>query len=162
VVAETLRLRGGSSASPALQPPHGGILFCARAHPRELGKGDVNRSLTDLAVKENVVASTQNQALAALLFLYERVLERPLDRIEGVVRARKPKRLPVGADARGGGGAAGPAGWRSTAGLHAAVRLGAETARSPATARPCNCASRTSTSAPVKSPSGMAKARRIG
>ncbi|MBI3695385.1 MAG: integron integrase, partial [Acidobacteria bacterium] len=71
------------------------ILFCARAHPRELGEGDVNRFLTDLAVKENVAASTQNQALAALLFLYERVLERPLDRIEGVVRARKPKRLPV-------------------------------------------------------------------
>ena len=42
-----------------------------------------------------VNASTQNQALAAVLFLYEHVLERPLDRVEGVVRARKPKRLPV-------------------------------------------------------------------
>ena len=46
-------------------------------------------------MKENVAASTQNQALAALLFLYERVLEQPLNRIEGVVRARRPKRLPV-------------------------------------------------------------------
>ncbi len=46
-------------------------------------------------MKENVAASTQNQALAALLFLYEHVLGQPLDRIEGVVRARKPKRLPV-------------------------------------------------------------------
>ena len=46
-------------------------------------------------MKENVAASTQNQALAGVLFLYEHVLERPLDRIEGVVRARKPKRLPV-------------------------------------------------------------------
>ncbi|MGH7463444.1 MAG: integron integrase, partial [Longimicrobiales bacterium] len=55
----------------------------------------VNRFLTHLAVQENVAASTQNQALAALLFLYEHVLQQPLDRIEGVVRARKPKRLPV-------------------------------------------------------------------
>lgn len=64
-------------------------------HPRELGEADVNRFLTHLAVKEQVAASTQNQALSALLFLYERVLEQPLDRIEGVVRARRPKRLPV-------------------------------------------------------------------
>ena len=42
-----------------------------------------------------MAASTQNQALAAVLFLYEHVLEQPLDRIEGVVCARKPKRLPV-------------------------------------------------------------------
>ena len=55
----------------------------------------MNRFLTHLAVKEDVAASTQNQALAALLFLYEHVLEQPLNRIEGVVRARKPKRLPV-------------------------------------------------------------------
>jgi len=55
----------------------------------------VNRFLTHLAVKANVAASTQNQALAALLFLYEHVLEQPLNRIEGVVRARRPKRLPV-------------------------------------------------------------------
>ena len=48
-----------------------------------------------LAVKENVAAWTQNQALAALLFLYQHVLEQPLNRIEGVVRARRPKRLPV-------------------------------------------------------------------
>ncbi len=71
------------------------ILFHAPTHPRELAEGDVNRFLTHLAMKENVAASTQNQALAALLFLYEHVLERPLDRIEGIVRARKPKRLPV-------------------------------------------------------------------
>ena len=64
-------------------------------HPRELAEGDVNRFLTHLAVRENVAASTQNQALASLLFLYEHVLEQPLNRIEGVVRARKPKRLPV-------------------------------------------------------------------
>ena len=50
--------------------------------------------LTHLAVQENVAPSTQNQALAALLFLYEHALERPLDQIEGVVQARKPKPLP--------------------------------------------------------------------
>ena len=71
------------------------ISFHAPNHPRQLREGDVNRFLTHLAVKENVAASTQNQALAAVLFLYEHVLEQPLDRIEGVVRARKPKRLPV-------------------------------------------------------------------
>ena len=68
---------------------HGGI------HPRELAKSEVNRFLTHLAISQKVAASTQNQALAAVLFLYQHVLGEPLDRIEGVVRARKPKRLPV-------------------------------------------------------------------
>jgi len=71
------------------------LLLHTGAHPRQLAEADVNRFLTHLAVRENVAASTQNQALAALLFLYEHVLEQPLDRIEGVVRARKPKRLPA-------------------------------------------------------------------
>jgi site-specific recombinase XerD len=55
----------------------------------------VNLFLTSLAVDEHVAASTQNQALSAILFLYEHVLKQPLDRIEGVVRARRPKRLPM-------------------------------------------------------------------
>ena len=71
------------------------IEFHQRRHPRELAEDDVNRFLTSLAVKEHVAASTQNQALSALLLLYEHVLKQPLDRIEGVVRARRPKRLPV-------------------------------------------------------------------
>ena len=71
------------------------IEFHQRRHPRELSENDVNRFLTSLAVKEHVAASTQNQALSAILFLYEYVLRQPLDRIEGVVRARRPKRLPV-------------------------------------------------------------------
>ena len=71
------------------------LLFHNGTHPRKLAERDVNGFLTHLAVGENVAASTQNQALAAVLFLYEHVLEQPLDRIEGVVRARKPKRLPV-------------------------------------------------------------------
>ena len=71
------------------------IQFHQHRHPRQLAEADVNRFLTHLAVKEYVAASTQNQALSAILFLYEHVLEQPLDRIEGVVRARRPKRLPV-------------------------------------------------------------------
>ena len=71
------------------------IQFHQRRHPRELCEDDVNRFLTSLAVEEHVAASTQNQALSAILFLYEHVLKQPLDRIEGVVRARRPKRLPV-------------------------------------------------------------------
>lgn len=71
------------------------IEFHEHQHPRQLAESDVNRFLTNLAVKEHVAASTQNQALSAVLFLYEQVLEQPLDRIEGVVRARRPKRLPV-------------------------------------------------------------------
>lgn len=71
------------------------ILFHRPRHPRELSEANANRFLTHLAVDEHVAASTQNQALAAILFLYDKVLEQPLDRIEGVIRARKPKRLPV-------------------------------------------------------------------
>ncbi|MBW3597421.1 MAG: phage integrase N-terminal SAM-like domain-containing protein [Planctomycetes bacterium] len=69
--------------------------FHRRRHPRLLAEKDVNRFLTHLAVNEHVATSTQNQALAALLFLYQHVLQQPLDRIEGVVRANRPKRLPV-------------------------------------------------------------------
>lgn len=55
----------------------------------------VNEFLTYLAVKEKVSASTQNQALCAILFFYDKVMGRPLDRLEGVVRARGPKHRPT-------------------------------------------------------------------
>jgi integron integrase len=71
------------------------IAFHGRQHPRALSEQHVNEFLTDLAITRRVAASTQDQALAALLFLYERVLDQPLDRIDGVVRARKPRRLPI-------------------------------------------------------------------
>jgi len=71
------------------------IAFHGYEHPRGLAADAVNRFLTRLAVMEHVAASTQNQALSALLFLYQRVLAQPLDRIRGVVRARRSKRLPV-------------------------------------------------------------------
>jgi site-specific recombinase XerD len=63
-------------------------------HPREMGSAEVNAFLTHLAVEGQVSASTQNQALSALLFLYRVLLERDLD-LEGVVRARQKRRLPV-------------------------------------------------------------------
>jgi integron integrase len=71
------------------------ILFHNKRHPTEMGESEINRFLTHLAVAENVAASTQNQALSAILFLYQAVLEKDLDRIDGIVRAKKPKRLPV-------------------------------------------------------------------
>lgn len=71
------------------------VLFHRRTHPRDLGEGDVAAFLTHLAARDHVAASTQNQALAALLFLYEHVLGRPLSPMEGIVRARRPKRLPT-------------------------------------------------------------------
>jgi site-specific recombinase XerD len=71
------------------------LLYHQFKHPRLLKESDVNHFLTYLAVKETVSASTQNQALSAILFLYEHVLKQPLDRIDGVVRARRSKRLPV-------------------------------------------------------------------
>jgi integrase len=71
------------------------ILFHHKRHPAEMGEPEINQFLTHLAVAENVAASTQNQALSGILFLYQEVLGRNLDRIEGVVRAKKPVRLPV-------------------------------------------------------------------
>jgi integron integrase len=70
------------------------IRFHGCRHPQELREPEVNAFLTHLAVTERVAAATQNQALAGLLFLYENVLDQPLDRVEGVVRAKRPKRLP--------------------------------------------------------------------
>ena len=63
-------------------------------HPRTMGSAEVNAFLTHLAVDLQVSPSTQNQALAALLFLYRELLEGDLD-LDGVVRARSRRRLPV-------------------------------------------------------------------
>ncbi|MCD9027745.1 integron integrase [Luteimonas sp. BDR2-5] len=71
------------------------ILANGKRHPRLLGGAEVERFLTALAVHGNVAASTQNQALAALLFLYREVLGVDLPWMEAVRRAKKPQRLPV-------------------------------------------------------------------
>jgi integron integrase len=71
------------------------ILFHHKRHPLEMGEPEVTEFLTHLAVDKNVAASTQNQALSALTFLYRVVLDQPLDWIDDVVRAKRPARLPV-------------------------------------------------------------------
>ena len=71
------------------------IRFNNYRHPEEMGAAEVESFLSDLAVRRNVAASTQNQALAALLFLYKNVLKLDLPWLSEVVRAKKPVRLPV-------------------------------------------------------------------
>jgi site-specific recombinase XerD len=71
------------------------IFFHNKKHPKDMGKEEVSAFLTHLAVDRRVSASTQNQALAALLFLYREVLETDIGWIDNVVRAKKPHRLPV-------------------------------------------------------------------
>ncbi len=71
------------------------ILFNDKRHPLELSAADVERFLSHLAVAGNVAASTQNQALAAVLFLYKEVLGHPLPWLDNLTRAKRPARLPV-------------------------------------------------------------------
>ena len=71
------------------------ILYSGKRHPGGMSAPEVSRFLTHLAVERGVSASTQNQALAAILFLYRHVLEIDLPWVEDVVRARTPQRLPV-------------------------------------------------------------------
>lgn len=71
------------------------VLFHNKRHPKHMGSAEIEAFLTHLAVEQNVAASTQNQALSALLFLYRHVLKKDLDGPIDSVRAKKPKRLPT-------------------------------------------------------------------
>ncbi len=71
------------------------IFFHNVRHPADMGQPELNAFLTHLAVKERVSASTQTQALSALVFLYRHVLDRDVGLLEGVVRARRPGRVPI-------------------------------------------------------------------
>lgn len=71
------------------------LAFHGMRHPADMGAHEINAFLTDLAVHGNVAASTQNQALSALLFLYRHVLGIDVGDFGQVVRARKPFRLPI-------------------------------------------------------------------
>lgn len=71
------------------------IRFHGKRHPNELGRDHVVEFLSALAIRSNVSASTQNQALAAISFLYRELLQIPLDDVEQVARAKRPVRLPV-------------------------------------------------------------------
>src|SRR6266446_8794399 len=71
------------------------IRFHRMRHPAEMAEPEVGEFLTDLARVGNVSASTQNQALSALLFLYKQVLRQEIGWLKQVERAKKPARLPV-------------------------------------------------------------------
>ena len=71
------------------------VLFHGKRHPDEMGEPEINAFLSSLATDGHVAASTQNQALSALLFLYRHVLEKPFPEMPTLVRARRPARLPV-------------------------------------------------------------------
>ena len=71
------------------------VIFHHMRHPLEMGKEEISAYLTHLAVKRNVAASTQNQALSAILFLYCEVLQLEVGWLEDLEHAKKPARLPV-------------------------------------------------------------------
>jgi integron integrase len=70
------------------------ILFHGKRHPKDMGAGEINTFLSHLAVEGRVSAATQNQALAALLFLYKEVLKVEVPWMDGVIRAKRSQRLP--------------------------------------------------------------------
>jgi integron integrase len=71
------------------------ILFHNKRHPRDMAEAEVTEFLTHLARDGRVAASTQNQALSALLFLYKQVRKQEIGWLQGVERAKRPARLPV-------------------------------------------------------------------
>src|SRR5699024_4143781 len=71
------------------------VKFCGTKHPLKIKPQEIEHFLNYLAVERNVAASTQNQALCAIIFLYKQVLEKPLPQLENLQWAKKPKRLPV-------------------------------------------------------------------
>ena len=71
------------------------VLFHDCRHPETLSEPDLAAFLSHLAVERGVAASTQNQALYAVLFLYDAVLGKPLALVHGIVRAKRPRRLPT-------------------------------------------------------------------
>ena len=71
------------------------IFFHNKRHPAEMGEAEIGGFLSSLATDSHVSASTQNQALNALLFLYREILKKDIGYVNGVVRAKRPHRLPV-------------------------------------------------------------------
>jgi site-specific recombinase XerD len=71
------------------------IIFHDKKHPKDMGASEIQQFLSHLAVRVNVAASTQNQALCAIIFLYKNVLNIELPEFEEIVWAKKPKKLPV-------------------------------------------------------------------
>ena len=96
-VRATLRLRHASRSTEKAYVAwiRRYIFFHGKRHPAEMGAPEVTRFLSSLAVEGRVAASTQNQALSALLFLYRHVLNEDLPWLDDMVRARRPRHLPI-------------------------------------------------------------------
>lgn len=97
LVHAAIRVRHLSPATDAIYSKwiRSFILFHGKRHPREMGAQEVEAFLTDLAVRNKVAPSTQNQAKAALLFLYKVVLGVELPWLNNVVHAKRMPRIPV-------------------------------------------------------------------
>jgi site-specific recombinase XerD len=70
------------------------VLFHNKRHPKEMREKEISEFLSHLAVAGNVAASTQNQAMCALVYLYKQVLERDMGEFKGLVWAKRPAKLP--------------------------------------------------------------------
>ncbi|MFO7866719.1 MAG: phage integrase N-terminal SAM-like domain-containing protein [Candidatus Aminicenantes bacterium] len=77
------------------------IFFHNKRHPAEMGEKEINQFLSFLAINKKVSASTQNQALCAIVFLYRQVFGRDIGLIEGLIRAKRPERLRDGKGNKG-------------------------------------------------------------
>jgi integrase len=130
------------------------VLFHGCRHPSEMGQKEIAAYLSHLAEQRKVSASTQNQALSALLFLYREVLETDPGWVQDVVRAKRPVRVPVVLSA--------PEVAALLEHLHGAPWLVASLLYGSGCGcwRRCGCGSRTSTSRPARSRSGTGRARR--
>ena len=97
LVQETIRRRHYSCRTEEtyLQWIRRFIVFSGRRHPRELGAAEVTAFLNHLVAERHVAAATQNQALAALLFLYKEVLAQPLPWLDQIEHAKRPVRRPT-------------------------------------------------------------------
>ena len=71
------------------------MAFCDNADPQGVGNAEVLAFLQHLAVARQVAASTQNQALNALVFFYDNIVKQPVGNLDGIVRAKRLQRLPV-------------------------------------------------------------------
>jgi len=71
------------------------ILFHSKRHPLEMAESEIGQFVTDLAVSKRVAASTQNQALSAILFLYKEVLRKEIGAVENLLWAKRPRKLPT-------------------------------------------------------------------
>jgi integron integrase len=96
-VRQTIRARHGSRRTEKAYVAwiRRFILYHGKRHPLEMGAAEVTQFLSALVIERNVAASTQNQALSAILFLYRDVLEQELPWLDDIVRSKRSVRLPV-------------------------------------------------------------------